>query len=313
LARLNVDDAWFDDPRRDNLIERIGSIKADGVALKMWRLAQTYFREGNRVSSDLYFKIPHAQDFLDVKLARVEGSEVYICGSNERFAWLQTKTEAASKAGKASAAARAAKYGSAQPKKPSNESSNGTQTTRSNDRTERSGFSNATEPSSSSSSSSSSSPSSSDSSVLTNGTADAGAQQSFEEVLKAPRKPGKKKAPEVPGHLVAEAVRHYCDAWKVAYRAERSPDIGGYGTGKLKNMVRDFGVDRTKALISAYLKMPDRFYVQKRHDIHTLSVNLTAVGHFAESRRHITQAELAKLDRDATNANTMEAIEKGDI
>jgi hypothetical protein len=105
LPRLNVEDEWFDDPRRAELVERIG-IAADGVALRMWRLSQIYFRVGGLVPIELFEKIPHWQEFEAVGLADRRKDGVYIKGQRERFAWIQARSDAGKVGGPAAAKKR---------------------------------------------------------------------------------------------------------------------------------------------------------------------------------------------------------------
>ena len=93
MPRLNIEDAWFDDPRREALTAKIG-IVADAVAIRMWRLAQTYFRAGLLVPVEIFETVPHAMEFEAVGLAIREPSGVYIKGQHDHFNWLRKRSEA---------------------------------------------------------------------------------------------------------------------------------------------------------------------------------------------------------------------------
>ncbi len=116
MPRLNIEDIWWEDPRRDLLVQRIG-FATDAVALKMWRLAQTYYRLGMLVPVELYHAVPHAEDFMAVGLAYYASGQVdahgkqtqakgdnpkqtcagvYIKGRDEYFGWLKARSEAGS-------------------------------------------------------------------------------------------------------------------------------------------------------------------------------------------------------------------------
>lgn len=99
MPRLNVDDEWFDDPRRTALGELIGPTIADGVALRMWRLAQTYYRVGLLVPAGLFDCAPYAKEFEQVGLASREPDGVYVKGRRDRFRWIKNRSEAGAKGG----------------------------------------------------------------------------------------------------------------------------------------------------------------------------------------------------------------------
>lgn len=105
MPRINIEDDWFDDPRREALIAKIG-IVADAVALRMWRLAQTYFRNRKLTPATLFEQVPYWQEFEAAGLAERRGDHVYIRGQGERFAWLLQKSEAGARGGRASAKSR---------------------------------------------------------------------------------------------------------------------------------------------------------------------------------------------------------------
>jgi hypothetical protein len=100
--RINIEDEWFDDPRRADLDRQLGPA-SDGVALRMWRLAQTYFRVGRLVPVDLFERMPHWREFEAVGLAERRSEGVYIKGQSDRFDWLRVKQEAGRRGGQARA------------------------------------------------------------------------------------------------------------------------------------------------------------------------------------------------------------------
>lgn len=117
MPRINIEDKWFLDPRRDVLISLLNgdSEKADGAAIAAWRLAQPFFIKGERIPKQRFNLLKSSQALIDSQLAVVEGDEVRVCGAHEHFRWIHEKAEASRIAGKASAEARKKKYGSAQP------------------------------------------------------------------------------------------------------------------------------------------------------------------------------------------------------
>lgn len=128
-------------------------------------------------------------------------------------------------------------------------------------------------------------------------------------VTKSDPKPISKK----PEPDVRDVIAHYCDSWRELYRTDGSPDITGKSAGIFKNLVKDLGVDRVKKLISAYLRMPDPWCVQRRHDPATLVANLTQVTHFAETGKLISRTETQRLDRTVAAQNTLEQLRAGNV
>lgn len=120
------------------------------------------------------------------------------------------------------------------------------------------------------------------------------------------------KVEKKPG-LTAPVIAHYCDLWKARYQSPRSPDITAADAGRMARFVKDVGVERAKRLIEAFLQMPDHWFVTKTHSIPTLMGNLPKVGLFADSGKMITRQETQQLDRQATNANTLQQLRDGKI
>ena len=114
MPRINIEEEWFMDPRRDLLIEQLGCL-TDSIAIKMWRLSQNFHREGQLVPVALFERVPHWQEFEGAGLAERRETGVYIKGSAKHFQWLLDGIEQRREAGKKSAEVRKEKYGSAIP------------------------------------------------------------------------------------------------------------------------------------------------------------------------------------------------------
>lgn len=103
VPRINIDDDWFLSPRRRFLEGKVG-LSVDTVALAMWRLAQTYYRQGVlTVPTEEYELMPHWKEFEEARLARRESGGVYICGSRQAFDWIKKKRKSGSLGGLARA------------------------------------------------------------------------------------------------------------------------------------------------------------------------------------------------------------------
>lgn len=103
----------------------------------------------------------------------------------------------------------------------------------------------------------------------------------------------------------------YCVLWKERYKS--SPPLRPQDTKQLKNIGEQNGRDKTKNLFEAYFRMPDPFFVKRRHDIQTFLNNLTSIAAFMESNRVVTNSELRSMDSMVTNSNTAQALREGKI
>lgn len=117
MARINIEDCWWADPRRSLLASKIkNEVMVDGIVVRAWRLAQEFWKnDKGLVPLDLFETLPHFQELIDSKLADVRGSFVYVRGSSVYLDWVREKREAGRSGGLKSAEARRAKNGSAQP------------------------------------------------------------------------------------------------------------------------------------------------------------------------------------------------------
>lgn len=122
MARLNIEDCWWTDPRRSALSALLGSEPlADAYAIRAWRLGQDFWKHGRQlVPKSLFDILPGAASMIQSGLADVRESFVYVRGSSAYLEWIAEKREQAKVAGKKSAESRMKKTGSAQPKKSKN-------------------------------------------------------------------------------------------------------------------------------------------------------------------------------------------------
>ncbi len=121
MARLNIEDRWWTDPRRNRLLRILSgdSALADGLALQAWRLAQEHWKYSQGlVPLHLFETIERHEILIECQLVEIRGDEVYIRGSSDCLDWIREQRDQAVEAGKKSAQARKAKNGTAQPQKP---------------------------------------------------------------------------------------------------------------------------------------------------------------------------------------------------
>lgn len=121
VARINIEESWWSDVRRTKLIKVLGSEElADGVALRLWRIAQTFWhskKENRHIPSHVWNEFEHADAIIRCGLATIDAStgEVYVRGASDNFGWIDRKQNNGSIGGKISAERRKEKYGTAKP------------------------------------------------------------------------------------------------------------------------------------------------------------------------------------------------------
>lgn len=127
VARINIEDCWWTDPRRSKLTKLLGDEnRADGVAVRMWRLAQEFWKDGKKlVPIHIFETLENYNELIQSGLASVEAASVYVRGSSAYLDWVREQREIGkangSKGGQASVKARLEKYGSAIPLGASNQ------------------------------------------------------------------------------------------------------------------------------------------------------------------------------------------------
>lgn len=129
MARINIEDCWWTDPRRALLIKNLNSdMEADATIIRAWRLAQEFWKTNKGlVPIELFETLPNHEKIIESKLAVVREGFVYVRGSSAYLDWLREQREIGkangSKGGQASVKARKEKYGSAIPLGASNQKS----------------------------------------------------------------------------------------------------------------------------------------------------------------------------------------------
>lgn len=106
-----------------------------------------------------------------------------------------------------------------------------------------------------------------------------------------------------PPEKISDLIAHYCDTWKVAYKTNSNPIIQGKDAGNLNKFMKSVGYEKAKNVISAYLRMGDKWFITKRHDITTMLSNTNAIIQFMENGKLITQSELNNFDKNQTSRN----------
>ena len=106
MARINIEDAIYSDVRFHALLAKCGgdSDRAIGAMVRAWSLAQAWYlnEETKRMIPCTEWKKQRICDLLiEVGLAEAQENLIYVCGSDDQFAWLIQKSEAGRKSGEA--------------------------------------------------------------------------------------------------------------------------------------------------------------------------------------------------------------------
>lgn len=89
MAQLNIKEKWWSDPRRLALIDLIGEIAADGLMVKVWRLAQDYLHLHNTpIPKPVFERLPHYEELIKCGLVHRQRSYFYVKGTRSSFKWL---------------------------------------------------------------------------------------------------------------------------------------------------------------------------------------------------------------------------------
>lgn len=97
MARINIEDSLFTDPRYIKLVIKTGDqYKALGLLFAAFQLAQKHWLRHKKIPKENW--ISDFNDLLDCGLAEIlDCGSVYIKGSKEQFGWLEQRSEAGKK------------------------------------------------------------------------------------------------------------------------------------------------------------------------------------------------------------------------
>lgn len=287
MARINIEECWWSDPRRSKLIRLFqgDTNQADGLAVTAWRLAQEFWKNGKQLIPVAHFESIEANSkLIEANLAEARTDGIYIRGSSQYLEWVADRKRAASEGGKKSAAARRKKDGSAQPKSRSKPEANSNQNEAS---------SNQTQPSVSGSPSSSGSSS--------------GSSCSAGESAAAPPSQEKTPAP------VSVFIGTYVKAYQKRYGEKARPDLSKKVLGQIEKFLVEKPMDRACRLIETYCEMNDSWFFTKAYDFGTFLENQSKVGLMLDTGQGSTQLQGKQAEKVDACKDQLRRIEEGDL
>ncbi len=303
MARLTIEDCWWSDPRREALGELVGGDEvADVIALKAWRLAQQFWKQGRKpIPKHLFDLLRSASELLRVGLATLQDGGVYVAGSFDYLDWLNQKKAAGQVGGVKSAQARRKKHGTAQPKPRSTPEAESKQS--------RSKPKHA-EPSSSSSSSSSFSFSDSDSDSENIATASAIASPAVRRALA--EEAGKGGTPSPDGVTpTALTWRAYRDAFEKKYGSK--PPWNAKIAGQLKQLVARIPAIAAPEVAAFYLTHPGARYVGAMHPVGLLLFDAEKLYTEWQTGRTVTGTGARQAEKFGHAADQIRRIREGTL
>lgn len=101
MARINIEETWWNDPRKQHLARLLSSeIIATGAFFTATRLAQTYWLDSKRLIPEKIWKaFEFNAQLVEAGLAEIHEAGVYVVGSSDAFDWLWEKKKAGRKGG----------------------------------------------------------------------------------------------------------------------------------------------------------------------------------------------------------------------
>lgn len=262
MARINIEDSLFKDPRFFDLVAKVGcKFKAMGLVTFAWILAQEHWIKHRSIPAKAW---PKALDALiEVELAgRREDGSVYVKGSKAAFAWLDQR----SNAGKSQSPEKLAALQKARDARVKN--SKNTERTLNGDERKLNG----SEPLTLS---------------LTLEDTTLGVPKVGSEFNKHAAPSGQR------------LVSRYCELYAKHYGGDRPP-LQGKDTGMLKRLGKDLGTEKALALLDAYFAMPDPWVHKTAHAVNVFASRLNEVQRFQSSGSVVTMTDVRDKDREVS-------------
>jgi hypothetical protein len=236
MARINIDDRLYADPRFKALCRLTGSEEmALGRMVLVFRMAQEYFCQDSKFIPCDIWDI-QAFDYVEkVGLAERHEDGIYVKGSSESFDWLLKRKAAARAGGQKSAQIRKQKYGSAQPNNCANIEATSKQT-RSTTRSKRSTSSNPL--------------------TLTP------TLNTYTQTEPSVHKGAKKPKPQLGTH---EVIARYCELFEQRYGIKAA--VGGVEAGQLGRITKAHGKEQAIKIVEGYFEIQDQFIANQCHPV----------------------------------------------
>ncbi len=278
MARINIEDCWWTDPRRERLGEKIGNAcLADGAAIRMWRVAQEFWKNGRQpVPKRVFDSLQFASALLEVGLAELQDDGVYVSGSSQYLDWVAERRKAAAIGGQKSAVSRRNKRTLSQAKSKQKEAN-----------------ANQTQPSASASFSASGSFS------------DSGSGSAEVALVSKKPDPDAKAAPDGESPT-AKTWQAYKQAYATRYG--EPPSWNAKTAGQLKQFISRIPQVEAPDIAAFYLGHNNYYYVSKGHPVGVMLQDAEKLRTEWVTGKQITSADAKNADRKQGNLNVWAEI-----
>lgn len=281
MARINIEDRLWKDPRYELLVAKIGENRSLAQLIKLWKLGQKYWALGEKpIPEEVYRSKRFSKALEDAEFVKKHDDGYYVKGSKRRFSWLLQKIEAGKRGGSAPKQSQKQKTVKNQQSKESVSQS-----------VQKAGEQACEKPP-----------------ILPPSSAPKREQTTKREAF--PSETTRPSAASKRGDtafVVAIFCSEYRRRYDVAYR------VTGKDIATLKRIEIDVGKDVYKRLCQAYMEMVDPWFLNKRHDVTTFGANLAKVSQFEQTGKHVSQREIREIDNKAANENMISKVERGEF
>ena len=289
MARLNIEDSIWNDPRYWQLEQKLGKLGASQLFV-FWKTAQAYWSNGKKLVPEKAFRLAgFSEEIINCELAERRPDGIYAKGAKKHFQWYFDSAEKRKTAGRIggikSAEKRLEKHGSAVPMNASNSvkthieemaEANPKQTEANSSKPKQTEANSSKPKVSSSSSSSSSEKNKEKNSYFVRGNTTEATSEANQLALATP-KPPRIIPDEHLGKKTSTAIATYVKAYQQRYGKNAKPQIIGKTAGQFKTLAKDIPSERLCQLIEVYLQMEDPWFVKKGHDVNTLLTNIQKI------------------------------------
>jgi len=281
MARVNIEECWWSDPRRSALSRLVGDEDlADGLAVRMWRVAQEFWGRNELVPKHIWQTIQANSKLIQANLAEEREGGIYVRGSSQYLDWVVERRAAARVGGKKSAKRPRDSKGrllksSANPEKSSKQTPSEVQVKSKRLQASDSG-----------------SGSGSDS--------DSGEKRILSEFCTSSSDALQKEMAVVPSgrreNKTQKIIAAYCELFKSRYGSRA--ELNGKQSGMLASLVKSRSLDAAQNLLENYFALPDAYLVQRCHPVELIHTNMNRITVFRDTGRVVTKAQAHEVDKN---------------
>lgn len=252
MARINFEDEIAIDHRFRHLVRKVGDEdKANGMLLRFWRIAQRYWGQGELVPKKV-FELEELHSILECDLAEERPDGIYAKGTEKRFQWYVQKCDASKKG--------------VQARKNSNRDTSAGQPADHSRSTESSAPVNPLVPTLAPVPV----PTQNTKILLSEG-------RNRSPLTIKPATPGPARAGPYP---VNRFIAAYIQAFQAnpEHGKDTRPHVGGKVQGLMRQLLKDYPIERLELLIQTYCQMTDPWFKTKGWDFLTFHENIGKIG-----------------------------------